>query len=290
MTLLVLLAVLSGPPPLPPDRPPVPEAPTPAPVYNPNRDRAQALYAEGSTLYDSADYAGAIAKFTEALALVQDTGEQDERSRLVLLWNIASAHEKAYAVDHDVTHLRQALLLYQRYLGFAERTGDSAEQQDAKKRIANLEKAITEKDLSKKEILTTPSPFGPSPDKNTWKQPRNIGIGLLVPGVAGLVSGAVLIGVGSTFEDRARAQVNKLADVGVPADDPAWDQGAKFIEQERQKGRILMGVGGAALGVGALFTGFGTFYLVKANRTRMALSVTPAVRATYFGLSFSGRF
>ena len=65
-------------------------------------ERAQALHQRGSTLFDSADYAGAIEAFTEALTIVPNV-EGSEWIRLSLLYNIASAHERAYKIDHDVS-------------------------------------------------------------------------------------------------------------------------------------------------------------------------------------------
>lgn len=290
--LLVFLFALFEPPVLPPvpgeqqaisSVPPVPPAPT-----NHDRARAQELYAEGSILYDSANYAGAIDKFTEALALVQagDRAE-DERSRLVLLWNIATAHEKAYEIDSDPTHLRQALTLYRRYKGFAESTGDPREIEDAKTRIANLEKAMADTERKPPKDEVAPPPVL---SDSSWKRPRRIGIGLLVPGAAAVVGGVAVLALGSTYENRARAQVNKLADLGVPPTDPAWDEGEEFIAQERRKGRTMMALGGSLAGVGAVLAGVGTFFVVKAKRTRARMSVAPTVSTTYLGFSFLGRF
>lgn len=289
MTLLIFLFVLIAPPVLPPapgdqhSAPPVPAAPS-----DPDRERAQALYAEGTILYDSANYAGAIDKFTQALALVKDDSEHDERSRLVLLWNIASAHEKAYEIDSDPTHLRQALLLYRRYQGFAERIGDAREQEDAAKRIANLEKAMVSTEPSKKGN-DAPASVMPTSD-DSWKRPRRVGIGLLVPGAAAVVGGVAVLAVGSTYEGRARDQVGKLDLLGIPPDDPAWDEGDAFIAQERRKGRTMMALGGSLAGVGAVLAGVGTYFVVKAKRTRSRVRVAPTMSTTYLGISFAGNF
>jgi tetratricopeptide (TPR) repeat protein len=287
--LTLLLFALSGPPVLPPPAPDPQHETEPAP-RSPERERAQALYAEGTTLYDSANYAGAIDKFTEALALVKNTGEQDERSRLVLLWNIASAHEKAYEIDNDTTHLRQALLLYRRYQGFAERTGDKSEQQDAAQRITSLEKAMAELEAPAEKTPKDSAPPVTVQDDGAWKRPHRIGIGLLVPGVAAVVGGVTVLALGSTYEGRARDKVAKLGDLGVPPDDPAWAEGEAFIAQERRKGKTMMALGGSLVGAGAVLAGVGTFFIVKAKRTRSRVLASPSVSTTYLGISISGRF
>src|SRR5689334_25429236 len=65
------------------------------------KDQARDLYAEGSRLYDQADYAGAIAAFEKAYAAYPAPA---------LLFNLAQAHRLL-----GPAHCREALDYYERY-------------------------------------------------------------------------------------------------------------------------------------------------------------------------------
>lgn len=72
------------------------------------------LYDEGRALYETADYDGAIAKWTEAYAMVGDSAESAE-IRSTLIYNLASAHEAAFDIDGDLTHLTKSKVLLERF-------------------------------------------------------------------------------------------------------------------------------------------------------------------------------
>lgn len=259
---------------------------------SPTIERAQALYEQGSARYDAADYAGAIDAFTEALSVVQQLPDPADSVRLSLLYNIASAHERAYEIDQDEAHLHQALELYERYRDFADEIGDLKEQLDVGAKVARLRRML--KELEEPEPgpeTATPPTAPPRHDASEWKRPRNVGTGLVVAGGAATVGGVVLAVLGSRYEQRARDQVNELADMGVPADHPAWEEGDDFIAQETRKGRILMGVGASVAIVGGVAAGTGVYYLVKAKRVREGqVSVTPTLGAGFAGVQVRARF
>lgn len=280
-TVTAALLVL-GPPPLPPE--PGPDAPSASDQAA--IERAEGLYRKGSTLYESAEYPGAIAAFTEALAIVQEMPDAPLETKLSLLYNIASAHERAYEIDGDVAHLRQALKLYQRYEADSADVGD---QLDAGARRTRIETTLRELETAKVVPAPEPSPATPRPADDRGRKHRDVGIGLLVPGVAAVIGGVVVATVGSTYESRARDEVAKLADLGVPPDHPAWIEGDDFIAQERRKGAVLMGVGGAVAAVGAVGVGVGAFYLVKSKRARH-VAVAPQIAPGFAGLHLAGRF
>lgn len=276
--LVLLLVLLWAPPTLPPERSGAVEDPL---------AKAELLYDEGSSLYEAADYSGAIQKFTAALALVTASDSTDAVVvKRPLLWNIAIAHERSFAVDHDVRHLRQAQILYRNYMLLLNASETEA-RTEAETNLARVQKLLDEQ---AKQPVPAPRPVvSPSTDvapRRESKRDLKIGVGLLVPGVVSVATGAVLAGVGSTYEPNARAQVNKLTDLGVPPGDPAWDQGNRFIAQERQKGRTLMAVGGTLVGVGAVLAGVGTYYVVKWKRSRVRVAPTVGI----FGMTLSGRF
>lgn len=275
--LAILLLLLWAPPALPPERGGNVEDPL---------AKAEALYDEGSGLYDAADYAGAIQKFTAALALVKTSDSQEASAvKRPLLWNIAIAHERSFAVDHDVKHLRQAQILYRNYvLLLGENEADARAEADTN--LARVQKLLDEQAAHPVPPPRPVEPVTDAPPHRVSKRDLKIGVGLLVPGVVSVATGAVLVGVGSTYEPNARAQVNKLSDLGVPQGDPAWQQGDRFIAQERRKGHTLMAVGGTLVGVGAVLAGVGTYYVVRWKRSRVRATPTVGI----FGVTLSGRF
>lgn len=282
-TLLLLAALLMGP----------------APDQAEKLDEAAGLYREGSVMFDAADYDGAIDKFTRALGIVAALDAQDE-TRLMLLYNIASAHEKQFEIDKDVEHLRQALALYKRYLEFAQSTGDLGEELDVAPRITRLEKRVKVADQLERNRANAekdderdvppPPPGTAGPDQLDWKKPRNTGIGLVVAGSGLAVGGVIMAIVGSGYEAHAREEVNKLADLGVPMDHPAWMQGGEFIAEEKRKGNALMGVGATMAVVGAAGIGVGSYYLVKSKRMKEGVAVVPALSPGFAGIQLSGKF
>jgi hypothetical protein len=73
------------------------------------------LYEEGKAKFDTYDYAGAIDLWTKAYAKLEPVeGNREIRNNLV--YNIATAQEKAFEINGEVVHLRQARALLQRYL------------------------------------------------------------------------------------------------------------------------------------------------------------------------------
>jgi tetratricopeptide (TPR) repeat protein len=240
---------------------------------------AKTLFEEGSASYEAADYENAISKFTEALRLVRALPDAHE-VELDILFNIASAHEKAFEVDNDLTHLRQALILLERY---SEEKSDLGDSLDAEARIARLRKRLREEDP---EANTEDSlaPQHTLPKSALLKK----GVGFTVPGLSSMAIGIAVLAHGATFKVNAENQVSSsLNTLGIPMDHPAWDQSAKYIEQETRKGRALMGVGGAITVTGAVLTGFGINYLVK---HKQAIQLSPAFSSTQMGIIIQGNF
>jgi tetratricopeptide (TPR) repeat protein len=285
---LLITTILAGPPALPPE---TSHSLSEQPVAGTLED-ARSLYEAGSVLYDAADYLGAIDKFTEALGIVKRLGGHDE-VRLSLLYNIAASHEKQFEIDKDVSHLRQALALYRQYEEFVS-GGDLGDELDVHGKILNLERRLNTHDNIERNRANSkmePRDIPPPPTSNGWERHRKTGVGLAVSGGVFLVGGVILSVVGSQFEPSARAQVDELADLGVPMDHPAWAQGDEFIEQERRKGVALMAVGGSLAVVGVVGVGVGTFFLVKAKRARAGqASVSPTLGRGFAGVQLTGRF
>jgi hypothetical protein len=76
-------------------------------------DESKKLYDEGLAHFETHDYEGAVDKWTLAYSKLPADAEGQ---RNAMVYNIATAQEKAYEVDKDVQHLRQAQLLLESYV------------------------------------------------------------------------------------------------------------------------------------------------------------------------------
>lgn len=289
--------------------PELPEHSRNVPVQRPQKDAARQseevnpeqmaeaanLFREGVLRYETADYEGAIEKFSASLSIVKENNG-DEAVRLPLLYNIATAHEKLFSIDKDVRHLRRALTLYRQYRDYAAEKGDPNEQFDVETKIVSLERKLSvHEQIQKRQSRTSPergNPPPPPPQSDlSWRQPRNLGLGLTIGGGAAMIGGIVALAVGSGYEERARSQVRALDDLGLPADHPAWAEGDDFISRERRKGAALMGVGGSLAVVGAVGAATGAYYLIRAKRVKDGrLSATPRLSPGFAGVQLTGRF
>jgi len=254
---------------------------------------ASALYAEGTVAYEAADYTGAIAKFTQALGIVVETRANDE-IRLRLLYNIATAHEKAYAIDQDVVHLRQAKELYLKYRDFAKEHGDLGDELDVESRILGVERQLQalsgQGAATEKEATPTPRQ---GRDKALEPKPRPDGRDrrslhpLVLGGGVGLGLGAVGLGVmGAGLAMGNKAQQDFESALGP--DDEGLRVG--FVEDGERANTIAI-AGGVAGGVfvitGAVLVALG----VKrgAGRGQQA-SITPTIGRESAMLVLQGRF
>ena len=67
---------------------------------------AQALYDKGRAKFETADYHAAVELWTEAYALVPDTADGGQ-TKVLLIYNIATAREKAFEIDGELSQLRE---------------------------------------------------------------------------------------------------------------------------------------------------------------------------------------
>jgi hypothetical protein len=207
------------------------------------------IYASGKVKYETKDYAGAIADWTEALGRLPQTPENQE-IRNDLVYNIASAQERAYDIDKDVAHLRTARALLADFLETYKTLYRPDEQTVAEfkrvnERIAGLDARIAEAeaagppptrrvekrlDLEVKQALQNDpvlwkqykqgrsmitggavalgvgggfllvaaavAPAGTDSVGDERRDARTLAISLAIVGVAGIVGGAVLVGLG----------------------------------------------------------------------------------------------
>jgi len=130
---------------------PAPAATTTAPDQ-PNMDEVKRIYAAGKVKYETKNYDGAIDEWTTALGMLPNTPENRE-IRNDLVYNIATAQEKAYDIDKDVAHLRTARALLLDFLEAYKALYRPDEQTVAEfkrvnERIAALDAKIAEAEKS----------------------------------------------------------------------------------------------------------------------------------------------
>lgn len=102
------------------------------------------MFEHGRAKYDTFDYEGAIDVWQQAMAKVP---QSQAGVRNAMVYNIALAQEKAFDVDKDVAHLRQAVLLLEQWVGsykamFKKTPETDAEVGKAQQRIEGLNARI----------------------------------------------------------------------------------------------------------------------------------------------------
>ncbi|MBL8944151.1 MAG: hypothetical protein JNK45_13425, partial [Myxococcales bacterium] len=119
------------------------EVASPQPAADDPFERARGLYQQGEARFATADFIGAIELWTEAFSSVPDSTDA-ARIKALLIYNIATARERAYEVTGDLTHLRQAKVLM---VGYAESIpalfGDTPEAEVERGKITERLNAIT---------------------------------------------------------------------------------------------------------------------------------------------------
>jgi len=81
----------------------------------PDLSEVRDLYEQGKAKFDTFDYAGAVEVWTRVYAKLGDS-PREQQIRNDVVYNIAMAQEKAFDLDHDVAHLRQATQLLRKYV------------------------------------------------------------------------------------------------------------------------------------------------------------------------------
>ena len=130
-------------------------------------EEAKALHQRAQARFDTADYDGAVEAWTDAYeALPSDaTG-----MRPFILYNIATALEKAYEIHRDVAQLRQARILLERFeASIPEVYLDAEEAAQERDRVQARLRALDEK-IRAHEGEEAPS-VQPEPEAEPEPQP-----------------------------------------------------------------------------------------------------------------------
>jgi hypothetical protein len=256
----------------------------------PPSEEARRLYDEGRARFETLDYRGAIDLWTQAYAMVPST-DDNHVIRTNLVYNIAAAQEKWFDLDGDVTHLRQARGLLERYLdGYkkvhAPTPAARAEVEQVNKRLSQIDARIQASQAvpgaGTPAPATAPVP-APVVDPRVEERQRareekiearrllsedpeiaplyRSGRGMLSGGIALLVVGGISTLVGAGFA---------VSDFGVS--DAA-------VRRNHVVGYSLLALGVGMLGGGAALVGIGATRKKKAQRQaqeKASLSFLPA--------------
>lgn len=271
--------------------------------------RAGALAQEAQTLFETADYAGAIELWTQAYAALPDDPAYAAQ-RSVLAYQIAQACVEAYSLDPQVVYLRKAERLFTGYLQTIspkdKATHDAVEQTlvDLRAKISEAEaRAAQARGLDADEAERQRSAAAAEAEAKARKQreaeaeARRVAArrelrkwrGVTVAGGAMIGAGAVMLGV-MTF---GLARGARLDDDGFAAKmqgtgDPELYQDLLRQGTAANKLAVATGViGGLFLvsGIGLIAAGS-----TGQRRARRELAWSPTWLRGGAGLSLVGRF
>ena len=147
-----------------------PSAAEEASSVDPEVAQAQALYDEGKAQFDTTHYDEAIRLWTKAYGILSDTPEHAP-IKAAIIYNLATAQERAFEIDEDITHLRRAVALMERYAAsIPDLYGEGPEAAEETERIdgrlrdvrARIEQAEAEQ-----------APDEPPPAVGATPQPRD---------------------------------------------------------------------------------------------------------------------
>ncbi|MFV8749843.1 hypothetical protein ACNOYE_04780 [Nannocystaceae bacterium ST9] len=264
------------------------------PVEESDTAKAESIFRNGQTKYETADYVGAIELWTEAYGLVESTPE-NAAIKALLIFNLAQAHVKAFELDEDAIHLKQARALLDSYRSsldmlYTDEAARADEQAKIDEKLAEiatkLEAAEAAEAEPEPEPEPKPEPVAPPP--TTRPNPGNpllfAGVGIAVLGVA---TGGVAITLGGVMGNNA----NDIS--GLDPDDLASRE-EQFARGARGNALLITGavIAGVLVPTGIALIAVGARRNAEANRARQARipSLAPGFGPGQAGLVLRGRF
>lgn len=235
---------------------------------DPALTEAKALYNEGKIKFELGEFEAALSMWKRAFAILPD-GDDTRTMRHTLVYNIASAHSKAYEISRNPTHLRTAKVLLQDYR--AAHLALYGDQPDAVKERAEVDDRIAE--LDKKIAASEAAGEVATP---------------LSDGAA-----TAPVGGGGTAQPAPPPPTKPLSpsqqwERDVKADPtlgPLWEKGGKQVGS----GAVLVGIGGVFTLVGAVFVVWGIGLRQSTNDGLVDLDGTGALTAgAVFGVGGLG--
>lgn len=256
-------------------------ATAPSTAAGPDMDEVKRIYASGKVKYETKNYAGAIDDWTAALGMLPETPENRE-IRNDLVYNIATAQEKAYDIDRDVVHLRTARALLVDFLEAYKAMYRPDEQTVAEFKRVNERIALLDTKIAEAEKA------GPAPAKKAEKRRLDLEVKQVLQtdpvlakqyksGRGMVIGGSITLGIGGLL---------LLVAAGVSSQND--DSSASLSRAEKRTNRdlavALAVVGLAAAAGGATLLGIG---IPKRRKAREA-AVSRVVFAPTFGPSPGG--
>jgi hypothetical protein len=268
------------------------------PAESSSNAEAEAMFRKGQAKYETADFNGAIDLWTEAYSLVESTPETASIKAL-LLYNLAQAHVKAYELDEDDIHLKQAQQLLQSFrANISLLYEDEAQREEETKKVdeslAEIETMLAKATPPEDE---PPEDEPPPPDVEPEPEPQPEGGRKARTGKSLMIEGGIFLGGGVVFGALAivgavmGSGANDISDLDpndLTARENRFDTG--------RTGNVLLIVGSIGAGlmipVGAALIGVGAKKHGKDKRAT-AMRLGPNFGGTWGnggGLTISGRF
>jgi tetratricopeptide (TPR) repeat protein len=263
-----------------------PAAPDEASTDDPEIAEAQALYDEGKAQFDTTHYDDAIRLWTKAYGILSDTPEHAP-IKAAIIYNLATAQERAFEIDEDITHLRRAVALMDRYAAsIPELYGDGPEAAEETERIAGRlrdVRARIEQAEAEQRPDEPPPAVDPSPKQSDAPPPDPKARAFVISGATLLAVGVVGIGVMAGGLALGRAS-NDISDLDP---DDLEGRGERF---DRGRGGNVMAYVGGALGGAALITGAVLLGLGLERRQAARTAAAPMLAPGLAGVSMRGSF
>ncbi len=241
------------------------------------------IYAAGKVKYETKNYSGAIEDWTAALGMLASTPENQE-IRNDLVYNIATAQEKAFDLDKDIVHLRTARALLVDFLEAYKTMYRPDEQTVAEFKRVNERVALLDARIAEAERAVPP------PVKESEKRRLDLEVKRLLQndpvlskqyrsGRSMVVGGSIALGVGGILLLGA-ASANAANSRDSAGNRPSVDQ----RKTNRNLAIALASVGLASAVGGAVLLGLG---IPKRRKAREA-AVQRVVFAPTYGPGLGG--
>ena len=249
--------------------------------------KAQELYDRGKVKFDTTHYDEAIELWTEAYGILPDTPE-NAPIKAAIIYNLATAQEKAFGIDKDVTHLRRAVVLMEQYaksIPDLYGDGDEAAEETTRieERLADVRAKLEEAEAAGAEPEPTPDQPPPSEPPTDRPPTDDKARPLVIAGAT--LTGVGVIGLGVMAGGLALGRAsNDISDL-----DPA-DLDARRERFDRGRAGNVMAYVGGALGGAALVTGAVLLGIGLKRRNAAKTAAAPLLAPGLAGVSLRGRF
>jgi hypothetical protein len=257
---------------------------------DPAVEQAQELFQEGDLRYQASNYLESVALFEKAYAKAAEIEDDVQRATVMtaLLYNLAQAHNRAFDVDGDTSHLRQAKDLVAKYLG-AEITSEERNRAERLRDEVEAKLAETEAEARATEKSEpTPAPQEP-PVVQQQPPPVQDTAPAKKPGRNGLVIGGIVLSSLSAIGLGLMA-------VGLVQGSKAEDEYYAGPDREARddadrRGRAANNIALAGAVAASVLLGTGLLLIILGKRKRAGkTALAPAVGPGAAALTLRGRF